>query len=104
MIKSFNTGRLYSKAGQRIAYKTFDEGVLFADYDRGVSGFIRFDAALDAPLSTSDVESMKELVSDYFVLDAYDEFRYEHPSLDHVECRNELYAFAKNNTNSMEDN
>ena len=112
MIKSFNTGRLYTEAGQRIAYKTFDAGVLFADYDRGVSGFIPFDVVLDAPLSPSDVDSFKELVTDSSVLNAYDEFRYGYPSPEGVECNtlpemmkliDALYDFAKNKTNSMEN-
>ena len=39
-ILIFNTGRLYSEHGQRIAARQFHDGVLFVDIDRGLDGHI----------------------------------------------------------------
>lgn len=41
---AFNTGRLYTSAGQRIAALIADNGgLLFVDIDRGIEGFVAHD-------------------------------------------------------------
>lgn len=53
----FNTGRLYTNAGQRIAAMLVDGGILFVDIDRGIDGFISAERvdALGLELTPRDV-------------------------------------------------
>jgi len=51
---AFNTGRLYTSAGQRIAAKlTADGGILFVDVDRMIDGYIPADKVRELQLTLS---------------------------------------------------
>ena len=60
-ILTFNTGRKYSKSGQRIAATIHDGKVYFVDHDRGIEGVLRH----AVPLMSSAI------------MDAYDHNRYD---------------------------
>lgn len=91
-MERFNTGRLYTEDGQRIAWQRFeDTGVYFVDLDRMIHGFIGVHESTP--------------VDDAFVLDCYDNYDYtDGATPEQVECddissvwelRRKLEDFAK---------
>lgn len=74
-ILTFNTGREYTKNGQRIAAARVDGGVVFVDIDRGIDGFIA-DAAGSARVALTQAVVMRR-----YDLNLYDCSSYRFPEV-----------------------
>lgn len=76
-IKSFNSGRQYSAAGQRIYYRRVDDVmVMFFDVDRHISRIVAFAAGGDEAgklMREYDNMRYRERAEDYNALRAFEE-------------------------------
>lgn len=54
VVYAFNTGRGYTPQGQRIAFTAVEGGVYFTDIDRGIRGYYKCEANIDALLNAYD--------------------------------------------------